>query len=35
MNSGNVVHISIQYTDSAKVKPGEFTRYGGQEFDVE
>lgn len=34
MNSGNVIHVSVQIVDSAKVRPGEFNRFGGAEFDV-
>jgi hypothetical protein len=34
MNSGNVVHVSVQIVDSAKVRPGEFNRFGGSEKDV-
>lgn len=34
MNSGNVIHVSVQIVDSAKVRPGEFTRFGGSEKDV-
>lgn len=34
MNSGNVIHVSVQIVNSAKVRPGEFTRFGGDEKDV-
>lgn len=34
MNSGNVIHVSVQIVDSAKVRPGEFNRFGGSEKDV-
>ena len=35
MCSGDVIHIAIQATNSAKVKPGQYNAYGGREFDVE
>ena len=34
MFSGNVVHISVQVTNAAKIVPGTYTRFGGYEFDV-
>ena len=33
--SGDVVHIAVQATDSAKVKPGTYQAFGGNEIDVE
>ena len=35
MNSGDIIHIAVQVTNTNKVKPGEFNSYGSQEFDVE
>ncbi|MBQ6646818.1 MAG: hypothetical protein IJM56_09080 [Clostridia bacterium] len=35
MNSGDIIHIAVQVTNTNKVKPGDFNSYGAQEFDVE
>jgi len=35
MISGNVLHISVQVINSARIVPGTYIRYGGTEFDVQ
>ena len=35
MASGDIIHIAVQVTDSTKVRPGQFSAFGGSEFDVE
>ena len=35
VTSGDVIHVAVQVTDSAKVRPGEYNSYGGDEFDVD